>query len=123
MEYVGALEMPAPTLSQVTLNPREARPLFERLLRNVETMLACGRVHGDLSAFNVLYWQGEVKLIDFPQAVDVDVHPEAFPLLLRDVQKLCRYFARYGVRSDALELASGMWAGLRLPAPAGSGSP
>ena len=27
-------------------------------------------VHGDLSPHNILYWQGEAKLIDFPQVSD-----------------------------------------------------
>ncbi len=109
MEYVGTAEMPAPTLSQIRLRPREARPLLERLLHNVEIMLACGRVHADLSAYNVLYWEGEVKIIDLPQAVDLYLHPDAFALLLRDLERLCRHFARYGIACDAMALAEDMW--------------
>jgi RIO kinase 1 len=55
MEYVGEAAVPALTLNQVTLAPDEVQSLFERLLHNVELMLACQRVHGDLSAYNVLY--------------------------------------------------------------------
>ncbi len=110
MEYIGELGQPAPTLNQVTLRRGEARPLFRRLLHNVELMLACGRVHADLSAYNVLYWRGEVTIIDFPQAIDPRVHPAAFPILQRDVERLCQYFARYGIASEPQELAEQLWA-------------
>ena len=33
-------------------------------MHKVELFLACDRIHGDLSAYNVLYWQGNVTLID-----------------------------------------------------------
>ena len=52
------------------LEQSEAQALFERLLQNLEIMLGCQRVHADLSAYNVLYWEGQLKIIDFPQAVD-----------------------------------------------------
>jgi serine/threonine-protein kinase RIO1 len=32
-----------------------------------------------------------------------------YPLLLRDVERICRYFARYGVEAEASRLASAMW--------------
>ena len=49
MEFVGNETMPAPMLIDVTLDSTEARPLFERLMWNIELMLSCGWVHGDLS--------------------------------------------------------------------------
>ena len=75
MEYFGELTTPAPALRSVKLKPGEARTLFDALLADVATMLACGRVHADLSAFNVLYWRGDYRIIDFPQSVDPAVHP------------------------------------------------
>ncbi len=59
MEYVGGGPgAPAPLLREVALTREEAQPLFERVLRNIELWLACDRVHGDLSAYNMLYWEG-----------------------------------------------------------------
>ena len=70
MEYLGEELSPAATLHEVTLAAGEAGPIYQRLMRNVELILACGRVHGDLSAYSVLTWDGEFWLFDFPQAVD-----------------------------------------------------
>jgi RIO kinase 1 len=109
MEYVGDEVAAAPHLQHAPVEREEAGPLFERLLRNVETWLAHSRVHGDLSPFNVLYWEGRLKVIDFPQAVDPFVNPNARALLVRDLENVCRYFARHGVRSDAARIADRLW--------------
>jgi len=109
MEYLGDDANPAPTLNQVALEPDEVRPLFDQILRNVELMLAQHRVHADLSAYNVLYWEGAIKLIDFPQAVDPRENPHARALLARDVERVCQYFARYSVKAAPVELAKDMW--------------
>ena len=109
MEYMGDAEVPAPTLNEVRLDRSEARPLFERLMHNVELMLSLQRVHADLSAYNVLYWDGEVKIIDFPQAVDPRDNRDAFAIFKRDVERLCQYFARYRVASDPAQLAHDLW--------------
>lgn len=110
MEYIGEPFAPAPTLDQVRLPRNEAQPIFDALIDSVRIMLANDRVHGDLSAFNVLYWEGEVRIIDFPQAVDPLYNPSAWQFFNRDVKRLCQYFARYGIRVDASELAAGLWA-------------
>ncbi len=110
MEFVGTENFPAPALSQVRLAPRLARGLFDRLLHDVELMLAHDRIHADLSAFNVLYWDEQVKIIDFPQAVDPYINPKAEMLLTRDVQRLCDYFGRYGIQADAPQIARDLWA-------------
>jgi RIO kinase 1 len=110
MEYIGDEDgTAAPLLREVELTREEAAPLFERILRNIELWLACDRIHGDLSAYNVLYWQGAVTIIDFAQAVDPRYSADVYPLLARDVARICAYFARYGVAADPSDLASDLW--------------
>jgi RIO kinase 1 len=54
IEYFGDEDEAAQQLNRVRLPAGEAGSVFERLMRNVELMLACDRVHGDLSPHNVL---------------------------------------------------------------------
>jgi RIO kinase 1 len=110
MEYIGGGSgTPAPLLREVTLGREEAAPLFERVLRNIELWLMCDRVHGDLSAYNMLYWDGAITIIDFAQAVDPRYSPAVGELLARDIARICQYFARCGVETDAAALASDLW--------------
>ncbi len=109
MEYLGDLEAPAPPLAQVDLELDEAWPLYRRVMRNVELLLACNCVHGDLSAYNMLYWDGGVTIIDVPQAVDPRTNSNARDLLARDVENVYRCFARYGVRADPERATRGLW--------------
>lgn len=109
MSYLGEAHDPAPHLQNVSLEQDEARDLFQRIIRNVELWLAHSVVHADLSPFNILYWQGAVTVIDFPQAIDARVNPNAYSLLLRDVSNVWRYFARYGVQADPERLAGWLW--------------
>ncbi|HZU86353.1 MAG TPA: RIO1 family regulatory kinase/ATPase [Anaerolineaceae bacterium] len=109
MEYFGDETMPAPTLNEVDLEPGEAGPLFERLLRNLNLMLACQRVHGDLSAYNVLYWEGDIALIDFPQVVLPASNRNAYAIFERDVTRLCEYFIQQGLSLQPRRLAAELW--------------
>lgn len=109
MEYAGDGESPAPMLKHVSLSPDEAREAFEVVMGNVQLFLACDRVHADLSSFNILYWEGKIRIIDFPQSVDARFNPNAFRLLVRDVENVSRYFARYGIEADAGALAGNLW--------------
>jgi RIO kinase 1 len=109
MEFVGDENGPADLLQSVRLGEAEARSVLERLVRNVGVMLDVYRIHADLSAYNVLYHEGEVTIIDLPQCVDALRHPEAFELLTRDLDRLCRYFARQGVERNAQVLAWNLW--------------
>jgi len=109
MEYIGDAVMPAPPLSHIALNPAEAPRLFGRMLDNIEAMLAAQVVHGDLSAYNVLYWQGRLSIIDFPQVVDPRTNPDAFAIFRRDVERICQYFERLGVDSQPGRLARDLW--------------
>jgi len=109
MDYVGAVDDPAPRLQDVELDAAEAQPLFDTLLRNVELCLACDRIHGDLSAYNILYWDGSVTLIDFAQALDPRHNPDVFGMLHRDIDRVYRYFAPYGVEADPVGIATDLW--------------
>jgi RIO kinase 1 len=109
MEYIGEERSAAPSLNTVRLDSDEVRPLFERLFYKIEIMLAHDLVHGDLSAYNILYWDGEIRLIDFPQVVTASRHPHAYPIFCRDIRRVCEYFARQGLRSDATRLAANLW--------------
>ena len=104
MEFVGDGRAAGPTLSQVELAPEERWPLFSDILRTVETLLRQGKIHGDLSAYNILYWAGAVKVIDFPQVVDAYHNASAAELLLRDITRVCDYFRRQGLPIDAAAL-------------------
>jgi RIO kinase 1 len=109
MEYLGDATMPAPILHKVKLETDEAEALLERLLWNVEALLSVYRIHGDLSAYNVLYWQGRCWIIDLPQVVDALENPAAWTLLSRDVDRLCGYFIRRGVRVNPVAVTDDLW--------------
>ena len=114
MEYIGGDRSPAPALNQVSLAASEARRMFEKLVDDLAIMLACHRVHADLSAYNILYWDGEFKIIDFPQAVDPRRNPDAAALFTRDVERVCQYFGRYKIAGDAHRLADELWSRFQL---------
>jgi RIO kinase 1 len=109
MEFVGDAGLGAPPLSAIRVSPREAQAHFDRIVHNIGLMLAHGCIHGDLSAFNVLIWEGEIKLIDFPQVVDPVSNPDAWDIFKRDVTRVCQYFARYGLAPNAQALAETLW--------------
>jgi RIO kinase 1 len=109
MSYHGDDGMAAPTLNQVDLTPDEAQPLFQEVLRNIDVMLQHELIHGDLSAYNILYWAGEITLIDFPQVTDLHTNDNAYFILERDIERTCEYFADQGVQCDAEAIMGELW--------------
>ncbi|MEX2541482.1 MAG: RIO1 family regulatory kinase/ATPase [Trueperaceae bacterium] len=101
MEYVGDDSGPAPRLSDVRLEAAEARAAFAQSVEIAASLNALGKVHGDLSTYNLLWWQEKVVVIDFPQMVDLTENPDALKLLERDVVNLCRTFRSLGIDADA----------------------
>ncbi len=65
---------------------------------------AAGYAHGDLSAYNLLWWADELWLIDLPQAVDIAANPMGLDFLHRDVVNITTWFARQGLDRDPEEL-------------------
>ncbi len=109
MEYIGDRHRPAPALSGVGLEQHEASRHFAEVLRNIELMLSHRMIHGDLSAYNILYWQGNVTLIDFPQVTMSESNHNAFRIFERDVRRVCDYFAGQGVVADSDAITRSLW--------------
>ena len=109
MGFIGGEQSAAPTLNTVTLKRGEVRLLYQRILRNIELMLSNDIIHGDLSAYNILYWQGEIVLIDFPQVVSPSRHRSAYQIFSRDVARIAEYFASQGLRTDPARLSAELW--------------
>jgi RIO kinase 1 len=106
MTYIGDEGQAAPQLRSYRPDADEAQELFRQVMKAIELMLFRNVVHGDLSPYNVLVWEGTATIIDLPQAVDPRKNRHAERLLERDVTRMCDYFARHGVRSSPERLAS-----------------
>jgi RIO kinase 2 len=63
------------------------------ILEEVGKAYSLGIVHADLSEFNVMITEEGLKIIDWPQAVDLD-HANSQELLERDLTNILRFFAR-----------------------------
>jgi len=63
----------------------------------VAAALRLGIIHADLSEFNIMVPESGPKIIDWPQAVEIN-HPHARELLERDLANVLRFFKRkYGI--------------------------
>ena len=109
MEYLGDADGPAPHLHSIEFDPEQARYHFQRLLRNITLWLYHDRIHGDLSGYNVLYWNDRATVIDFPQAIDPQANEAALELLERDIANIYAVFAGYEVVADPSRIARSLW--------------
>ncbi len=108
MEYFGDADGAAPMLQRLKLERDNAEHCLRRIVATVTLMLDSHRVHGDLPPYNILYWSGEPFVIDFPPAVDARFNPNAYELLMRDLETVCDYFARCGTVANSRQLANAM---------------
>jgi RIO kinase 1 len=111
MTYIGDESTAAPQLRSCRPGRVEAAHLFEQVMSAVKLMLFHNVVHGDLSAYNILVWEGLITLIDLPQAVDPRKNRHAQAFLERDIDRVCEHFAKFGVTADAKLLADDLWTG------------
>jgi RIO kinase 1 len=109
MGYVGDEKLAAPALNEIRLDTNEAESLFQDALHNIELMLSHEIIHGDLSAYNILYWNGKIILIDFPQVVNYQSNNSAHFILQRDIKRVCEYFSKQGVNTDPDQILADLW--------------
>jgi RIO kinase 1 len=115
MEYIGNDTEMAPKLAQARLSADALPTAWEQLVDNLRALTSAGLVHADLSAYNLLWWEGRLIVIDLPQAVEFTTNPDAFDLLHRDVANVGDWFTRHGLAVDVeavyAELVSVAWLG------------
>ncbi len=101
MEFIGEGWVPASTLHESSPEDLEsARNMFNEIKEYIERLYTEAElVHGDLSEYNVLNYNGTPVLIDWAQAVTLD-HPQAHELLRRDIENIFKYFAELGIREN-----------------------
>ncbi|HJP72189.1 MAG TPA: RIO1 family regulatory kinase/ATPase [Candidatus Limnocylindria bacterium] len=104
MELIGDLDRAAPRLANARLTRADAASAWEQLRMSLRALAAAGVVHGDLSAYNLLWWQGRLVLIDLPQAVEFISNADAPDLLHRDIANVATWFGRHGVEIDVEEV-------------------
>lgn len=96
MSFFGKDGWPAPRLKDASLSPSRMAKAYFRVCMLMRRMFRVARlVHGDLSEYNMLYWRGEVIIIDVSQSVEDD-HPMALDFLRRDCGNVNDYFRRSG---------------------------
>jgi RIO kinase 1 len=100
MEFIGDDSRAAPKLGQARLSRAELASAWEQLLDNLHALTDAGLVHADLSAYNLLWWEGRLIVIDLPQAVEFTTNSDAYELLHRDVANVGEWFTRRGADVD-----------------------
>lgn len=95
MDFVGDIDSPAARLNDVTLDDLQAKAAFESVIKNIKIFLEIGIIHGDLSAYNILWWNDKIWIIDFPQAIDTRQNEGKEEFLYRDLQNMVAYFQQY----------------------------
>ena len=104
LEYVGDLDSAAPQLNGARLQRAQLESAWEQLVQGLRDITAAGIAHGDLSAYNMLWWEDRLWFIDFPQAVDIAENPSGLDFLHRDVLNVCDWFKRRGIEHDPEEV-------------------
>jgi RIO kinase 1 len=100
MEYIGDESQAAPKLAQAKLEADALAAAWAQLADNLRLLTAAGLVHADLSAYNLLWWDGRLVMIDLPQAVEFVTNADAFELLHRDVANVADWFGHRGIATD-----------------------
>jgi len=78
------------------------KSVFRKVIMNVRRAYTeAGVVHGDLSEYNIIAKSNmDILIIDWPQAVRSD-HPNALEFLVRDVNRVLKFFAqRFGIKAE-----------------------
>lgn len=89
---------PASRLADFDLTGDEAGAVLKEIYRQVRLLLGTGRIHGDLSAFNILMAASGPTIIDLPQVVDAGGNNQARLILNRDLNNVVEHLARFDER-------------------------
>lgn len=97
MEFIGKGGWAAPRLKDAALSLDKLREGYLEMIMAMRTLYQkCKLVHGDLSEYNILCFEGHLCIIDVSQAVDLD-HPRALDFLREDCVHVSDFFKKHGV--------------------------
>ncbi|PSR95939.1 Serine/threonine-protein kinase [Actinidia chinensis var. chinensis] len=97
MEFIGKAGWAAPRLKDAALSLDKLREGYVEMIMAMRTLYQkCKLVHGDLSEYNILYFEGHLYIIDVSQSVDLD-HPHALDFLREDCVHVSDFFKKHGV--------------------------
>ncbi|KAL8140854.1 hypothetical protein V2J09_006875 [Rumex salicifolius] len=95
MEFIGKAGWAAPRLKDAALSQDKLQEGYVEMIIAMRTLYQkCKLVHGDLSEYNILYYEGHLHIIDVSQSVDLD-HPHALDFLREDC--VHDFFKKHGV--------------------------
>ena len=95
MTFIGEDGVPAPLLREV--DPADPKEFYLKLLDETRLLYTkAGLVHGDLSEYNVMVWEGVPVIFDVSQTLLIS-HPLSEALIQRDIANVNSYFSRLGV--------------------------
>lgn len=94
MDYFGDEDTPAPRLSDVRIPDDLVIPTLNIILDHIRLFLDLEFVHGDLSEYNILWFNNLPFIIDFPQVVYFK-NRNYIKILNKDIGNIKRYFDSY----------------------------
>lgn len=98
MGFIGEDSKPAPKLRDIEQGEDVSfSELYLELLKQIRTLYQdCKLIHADLSEYNLLFWRGQIYMIDVSQSIEHD-HPHSLDFLRRDLLNVNNFFKRKNV--------------------------
>ena len=93
MSFIGKNGIAAPRL--IDIIPKNPKRIYRIILENLRRLVKAGLVHGDLSAYNILFFKNPY-LIDFSHGTTIK-NQIALNLLKRDIKNINSYFSKLNV--------------------------
>lgn len=94
MQFIGTNGWPAPRLKDAVLSRKKCRETYLDCIKMMRRMYQlCHLVHGDLSEYNILYYNGEIYFIDVSQSVEFE-HPCASEFLRKDCRNITEFYRK-----------------------------
>jgi len=75
--------------------------VLEKIINNISIAYCKGYINGDLNEYNIIVNDGDVFILDWPQAIKVDAI-NADTVLTRDIKNILKYFSKkFDVEKDS----------------------
>jgi RIO kinase 1 len=95
MEFIGKEGVSAPSLKEQP--PEDPEKVYKVIVTYLKRLYQKAKiVHGDLSEYNIMIWNGKPVVFDVSQSVSIQ-HPLADFMLRRDLANVNRFFSRQNV--------------------------